>query len=82
MKQGMPAVKPQIGGTEIMKIETFHERFATIALPGASAQEGHSASPADVFLELVKLLEDYAPTWYTEEQHERAQAATLALRSS
>jgi hypothetical protein len=28
-----------------------------------------------VLQELVELLEDYAPTWYTEEHHNRAAAA-------
>ena len=76
----MPAVRPTFGGTEIMNIEKFHEPFATATLPGASEQERQSASPADVFLDLVELLEDYAPAWYTEEHHERAQAASLALK--
>jgi hypothetical protein len=30
-----------------------------------------------VLEELFKLLEDYAPTWYTEEHHNRAVAALL-----
>jgi len=34
----------------------------------------------DTFAELVKLLEDYAPTWYTEEMHGRAEAALRTLR--
>ena len=36
----------------------------------------------DTLTELVKLLEDYAPTWYTEEIHERAEAALRTLRES
>jgi hypothetical protein len=36
----------------------------------------------DILTELVKLLEDYAPTWYTEEIHERAEAALRTLRES
>ena len=31
--------------------------------------------PATVLKELVELLEDYAPVWYTEENHQRAVAA-------
>ena len=41
----------------------------------ASAQE-HSAVEVNAALrELFELLEDYAPTWYTEEHHNRAAAA-------
>jgi hypothetical protein len=32
-----------------------------------------------VLQELVELLEDYAPTWYTEEHHNRAAAALGAI---
>jgi hypothetical protein len=32
-----------------------------------------------VLQELVELLEDYAPTWYTEEHHNRAAAALCEL---
>jgi hypothetical protein len=35
--------------------------------------------PADVLEELQDLLEDYAPTWYTQEQREKIQSA-LRLR--
>ena len=35
---------------------------------------------AEVFLELFKLLEQYAPGWYTEEQHNRAVAALRVLQ--
>jgi hypothetical protein len=35
--------------------------------------------PEEVLLELFNLLEQYAPMWYAEEQHDRALAA---LRSS
>jgi hypothetical protein len=31
----------------------------------------------EVLEELFQLLEDYAPTWYTEEHHNRAVAALL-----
>jgi hypothetical protein len=37
---------------------------------------------AEVFLELLKLLEQYAPAWYTEEQHNRAMAALRVLQES
>jgi len=34
-----------------------------------------SAEPVAVLRELFELLEDYAPTWYTKELHNRAAAA-------
>jgi hypothetical protein len=34
-----------------------------------------SASGSSVLRELFELLEDYAPSWYTEELHNRAAAA-------
>lgn len=34
-----------------------------------------SQSPLSVLQELHRLLEDYAPVWYTEEQHLRVLAA-------
>ena len=34
----------------------------------------------EVFLELFKLLEQYAPVWYTEEHHNRAASALRVLQ--
>jgi hypothetical protein len=34
----------------------------------------------EVLEELFQLLEDYAPTWYTEKHHNRAVAALLGRR--
>ena len=34
----------------------------------------------EVFSELFNLLEDYAPSWYTEELHDRALAGLETLR--
>jgi hypothetical protein len=34
------------------------------------------------FLELFELLEEYAPTWYTEQHHERAFSALRVLKNS
>jgi hypothetical protein len=34
-----------------------------------------SAKPSAILRELFELLEDYAPSWYTEELHNRAAAA-------
>jgi hypothetical protein len=38
------------------------------------------AEATEVFAELFTLLEDYAPTWYSEELHDRAEAALEALQ--
>ena len=37
--------------------------------------EVHAPTAREVLEELFLLLEDYAPTWYTEEHHNRAVAA-------
>lgn len=39
-------------------------------------------NPKKVFQELVELLEDYGPTWYTEATHDRAVAALAALNGA
>ena len=41
--------------------------------------ESHSSVPTarEVLEELFLLLEDYAPTWYTEQHHNRAVAALM-----
>jgi prephenate dehydrogenase len=41
-----------------------------------------SANPKEVLGELFDLLEEYAPTWYTDEHHDRALSALRALRES
>ena len=46
------------------KHETLESQFKTVA---------------EAFLELFELLEEYAPTWYTEEHHNRAVAARRML---
>ena len=40
------------------------------------------AGVAEVLRDLFNLLEQYAPTWYTEEHHNRAVAALRALGES
>ena len=40
------------------------------------------AGVAEVLRELFNLLEQYAPTWYTEEHHNRAMAALCVLEES
>jgi hypothetical protein len=34
----------------------------------------------EIFAELVDLLEDYGPTWYSEDLHDQAEAALGVLR--
>ena len=38
-------------------------------------------SPREVLEELFELLEDYGPTWYTEEHHDRAVAALMSRKT-
>jgi hypothetical protein len=40
-----------------------------------NCQDLRSPSPSEVLAELVELLEEYGPSWYTEEQHNRAMMA-------
>jgi len=41
-----------------------------------------TANPREVFAELLELLEEYGPSWYTEEHHRRAVTALQKLRGS
>lgn len=36
------------------------------------------STPKDVLQEIFQLLEEFGPTWYTEEMHRRAKAALKA----
>ncbi|HYY72850.1 MAG TPA: hypothetical protein VE778_04595 [Candidatus Bathyarchaeia archaeon] len=36
-------------------------------------------NPKEVFLELIAVLEDYSPTWYTKKQRDRAFAALRVM---
>lgn len=40
------------------------------------------AAAVEALAELYELLEEYAPTWYSEEMHHRAEAALRVLRDS
>lgn len=46
----------------------------------SDAFQTQSPSAAEVLLELFNLLEQYAPIWYTEEHHNRAEAALRAFQ--
>lgn len=44
--------------------------------------QGGSGCVAEVFEQLFKLLEEYAPAWYTEEHNNRALAALRIIEES
>jgi len=44
--------------------------------------EGKFKIVAEAFSELFELLEQYAPTWYTQQHHDRALAAQRLLQKS
>ncbi len=41
-------------------------------------EQRESVNPMNVLEELVELIEEYGPSWYTEEHHNRAVAALLS----
>ena len=41
----------------------------------------HEDDLVNALLELYNLLEEYAPTWYTQEHHDRAEAALRPFRN-
>ena len=46
----------------------------------ATKAEGLQAvNPTEVLVQLIRLLEDYGPVWYSEEQRRRAMAALRVL---
>jgi hypothetical protein len=47
--------------------------------PGAARATNAGASVGEVLTELYRLLEDYGPYWYTQEQHERTLGVLRAL---
>lgn len=54
---------------------------------GGRGQESEAFGPqsgvvAEVLQELINLLEQYAPVWYTEEHHKRAMTALRVLEES
>lgn len=63
-----------LGRTEESEVSRFPQ-----LLNGASEKKLRLARAADVFAELYDLLEEYAPTWYTQHHHERAESALRLL---
>ncbi len=49
-------------------------------IAGSKTLPSNSAETNAVLRELFELLQDYAPTWYTEELHNRAAAALGELQ--
>lgn len=47
----------------------------TMADESAFLTDARPLTAKEALAELIELLEDYAPIWYTEEQHKRALAA-------
>ncbi len=45
-----------------------------------SFEKPQPVDPSEVLAELFELLEEYAPSWYTEERHDRALSALRILR--
>jgi hypothetical protein len=56
-----------LGGGHREKSETFQEQLAYVE---------------EVFAELFKLMEQYAPAWYTEKHYSRAVIALRVLKQS
>lgn len=55
------------------------------AVPGSARKKSLDSQfkiVAEAFLESFKLLEEYAPIWYTEQQHKRALNAWRILQKS
>jgi hypothetical protein len=53
------------------------ELLPELKLVSSRIRPRNDLSPRTVLKELFVLLEDYAPTWYTKEHHDRAVAALL-----
>ena len=55
-----------------------HSETSEVSLEGREALDAFQTRlthAAEVFREVFSLLEGYAPVWYTEEHHRRAEAA-------
>ncbi len=64
-----------------MSFPTVEETNATTSTFGQGKQL-QLVEPADMLAELFDLLEEYGPSWYTEEHHDRAIAALRGSRRS
>ena len=55
--------------------ERWEQTRSKSDMPAGAAKELAAPSTRMVLEEVFELLEDYAPIWYTEEQHDRILAA-------
>ena len=73
-------------GCRIGREQTLHlhstEKWDPIDDGLCDCKPSQTADPKEVLAELVELLEEYAPAWYTKEHHKRALAALRALEKS
>jgi hypothetical protein len=54
---------------------TTSGNFETLSKTASASLQLPTVNPQEVLMELCALLEEHAPTWYAEEQRERALAA-------
>ena len=69
-------------GKGIMRVDQCDDRTLREAVLLASPHEAWAVIPEDIFAELVGHLDEYAPSWYSEDQYERAHAALRIIKSS
>lgn len=60
--------------------DQFDEGIFPEAVPDTLWRGTQVVDGRNALVEVVGLLEDYAPTWYTEEHRERAQSALRMIR--
>jgi len=65
-----------------VQLKQFDDRNLEPVSCGASRHVLDGVSPMDVLAELVSLLDEYAPSWYSEAQDERAHAALRMVRGA
>jgi hypothetical protein len=70
-----------LGGVTV-QLKQFDDRNLEPVSCGASRHVLDGVSPMDVLAELVSLLDEYAPSWYSEAQDERAHAALRMVRGA
>ena len=65
-----------------MQLNQFDDRNREPVSCRVSRRELDEISPMAVLAELVSLLDQYAPSWYSEDHYERAHAALRMVRGS
>jgi len=74
------AIAKSVGGNEALALKPFDDEGLPDSLPDTNPHAVQQVDARAVFAELVELLEDYAPFWYTDERRERTQAALGTLK--